>query len=78
MRQVSTIALHVEPSTARSLARVSIALTGGQPDEHGVLRLTVGCLTLDELVGQINGLQDELDLLRAEARRVFTDEGVHA
>ncbi len=78
MRQISTIALHVEPSTARSPARVSIALTGGQPDEHGVLHLTVDCLTLDELEGQINGLQDELDLLRAEARRVFSDESGHA
>lgn len=78
MRQISTIALHVEPGTPRKPARVSIALTGGQPDERGVLHLTVDCLTLDELEGQIHGLQDELDLLRAEARRVFADQGGHA
>lgn len=78
MRQISTIALHVQPGIPRSPARVSIALTGGAPDEHGVLHLTADCLTLDELEGQINGLQDELDLLRAEARRVFTRESGHA
>ena len=35
------------------------------------------CVTLDELEGQINGLQDELDLLRAEAQRVFIDNAGH-
>jgi hypothetical protein len=34
-------------------------------------------VTLDELEGQINGLQDELDLLRAEARRVVMDNAGH-
>jgi hypothetical protein len=29
-------------------------------------------MTLDELEGYINALQDELDVLRAEARRTFT------
>jgi hypothetical protein len=29
-------------------------------------------MTLDELEGCINALQDELDVLRADARRAFT------
>jgi hypothetical protein len=29
-------------------------------------------MTIDELEGYINALQDELDVLRAEARRTFT------
>ena len=30
-------------------------------------------MTLDELEGAINALQDELDVLRADARRAFTE-----
>ena len=41
------------------------------PDARGALRLTPDCLTLDELESCINGLQDEVDVLRAEARGVF-------
>jgi uncharacterized small protein (DUF1192 family) len=43
-----------------------------------VLHLTPDCLTLDELEGQISTLQDELDLMRAEARRAFADPAGHA
>jgi hypothetical protein len=35
-------------------------------------------MTLDELEGLINALQDELDLLRAEARRAFDSTAGHA
>lgn len=38
-------------------------------DHLGVLLLTPDCMTLDELEGHMNALKDELDLLRAEARR---------
>jgi hypothetical protein len=40
--------------------------------------MTPDCLTLDELESWINGLQDELDVLRAEARRVFTSSTGYA
>jgi len=40
--------------------------------------MTLGCLRLDELEAYINALQDELDVLRAEARRVFTGGVGHA
>ncbi|GJD52472.1 hypothetical protein OPKNFCMD_5238 [Methylobacterium crusticola] len=73
MRQLGTVTLHTEPATTATPARISVAVAGpaARPDE--VVYLTAQCVTLDELEGQINGLQDELDVLRAEARRVFAD-----
>jgi len=78
MRQLGTVTLHVEPATTTMPARVSVAVAGpaSRPDE--VVYLTAECVTLDELEGQINGLQDELDMLRAAARRVFADQAGHA
>jgi len=35
-------------------------------------------MTLDELEGCINALQDELDVIRAEARRAFASGTGHA
>jgi hypothetical protein len=57
---------------------VSIALTGAVSDARGVLHLTPDCMTLDELEGCINGLQAELDVLRAEPRRSFDSDTGHA
>ncbi len=34
--------------------------------------------SIDELDGQTNGLRNDLDVLRAEARRVFADHAGHA
>jgi len=48
------------------------------PDADGVLRPSPRCMTLDELEGAINALQDELDLLRADARRAFMVRAGHA
>jgi hypothetical protein len=67
-----TIGAFTAPET--SPARVSIVLSGARPDEKGVLHMTPDCITMDELEGHINGLQDELDALRSEARRVFADQ----
>jgi hypothetical protein len=64
MRPLSTFSLHVEP--------VSIAVSSLTRNHLGILRLTPECMTLDELEGYINALQDELDVLRAEARKTFT------
>lgn len=72
MRALGTFTLHVEPATTSTPARISIALAGTVPDERGILHMTPECMSIDELEGCINGLQDELDVLRAEARRVFT------
>jgi hypothetical protein len=78
MRPAGAFTLLVEHATEAVPMRVSITLTGATPDVHGVLHLTPGCMTLDALESCINGLQDELDVLRAEARRVFTSHTGHA
>jgi hypothetical protein len=66
------------PETASAPTRVAIGLAGAVPDHRGVLHVTRQCMTLDELEGCINALQDELDLIRAEARRTFASSTGHA
>ena len=61
--------LQIEPATASVPARVSIALMA--PENRGTPRITPDCMSLDELESCINSLQDELEILRAEARRTF-------
>ena len=78
MRPAGAFTVFVDPATEVLFARVSITLTGAAPDPHGVLHLTPDCMTLDALESCINGLQDELDVLRAEARQVFTSNTGHA
>src|SRR3954454_18397864 len=78
MRTAGAFVLHVEPATEALPARVSIVLTGAVPDAKGILHLTPDCMTLDELESCINGLQDELDVPRAEARRAFASGTGHA
>jgi hypothetical protein len=48
------------------------------PDNRGVLHVTRECMTLDDLEGCINALQDELEVIRAEARRVLVGITGHA
>src|SRR4051794_18967809 len=67
MRTTGAFILHVEPTTVAHPAMVSIALTGAVPDAHGILHLTSGCLTLDDLERCITALQDELDVARRSA-----------
>ncbi len=71
MRTIGAFELHIEPETETRPLRVSICLAGAVPDARGVLHLSPDCMLLDDLEGCINALQDELDLLRAEARRAF-------
>jgi hypothetical protein len=78
MRLAGAFTLSVEPATEVLPTRVSITLTGAVPDAQGVLHLTPDCMTLDAVENCINGLQDELDVLRAEARQVFTSKTGHA
>jgi hypothetical protein len=77
MRQIGTFALQIEPATTTTPTRVSIVVSDAPQNERAVIHLSRDCVTLDELEGEINGLQDELDLLRAEARRVFMDNAGH-
>jgi hypothetical protein len=78
MRNLSTFALEIERTDNHDPTRVSVVLSTAAPDADGVLRLTPQCMTLDELEGAINALQDELDVLRADARRAFTMSAGHA
>jgi hypothetical protein len=78
MRQLGTVTLHVEPATTSTLPRVSVAVAGTSSTAGGVVYLTAECVTLDELEEEINGLQDELDMLWAEARRIFSEQSGHA
>ena len=78
MRQIGTFALQIEPATTATPTRVALVVSGAPEAEGEVMYLSPECVTLDELEGQINGLQDELDLLRAEARRAFDGRAGHA
>jgi hypothetical protein len=78
MRNLSTFALEIERTDNHDPTRVSVVRSTAAPDADGVLRLTPQCMTLDELEGAINALQDELDVLRADARRAFTVSAGHA
>jgi hypothetical protein len=78
MRALSTFGLEIQRDKDHDLLRVSVVLATAAPDANGVHRLTPQCMTLDELEGAINALQDELDVLRADARRAFTVSAGHA
>ena len=78
MRTAGMFVLNVEPETTAMPKRVSIALTGAVPDHHGVLHVTPNCMSLDDLEVYINVLQDDLDVIRVQARRVFATTMGHA
>ena len=52
---------------------MSMLTLGGlcAPDRRGVLHVAANCMSLGELEGCTNASQDELDILRAEARQTF-------
>ena len=78
MREIGTFTLQIQPATTASPTRVRIVATGAPLDDLGAMHLSPECLSLDGLEGQINGLQDELDALRAAARRAFSEAAGHA
>jgi hypothetical protein len=78
MRTAGAFTLEIEPATRAMPPRVAIVLANVGPDDQGRVRLTPGCMTLDELESAINTLQDELDMLRADARRAFDPTAGHA
>ncbi len=78
MRTSGAFQLDIEPDTDTHPMKVRVVLLGAQPDEHGAISMTPECMSLDVLEGCINALQDELDMVRAEARRVFRQATGHA
>ncbi len=63
--------LNIRPSTPDDPAGVKIALLRYARGEDGRLFITPECVSFEEIEGQINSLQDELDELRERARRAF-------
>jgi hypothetical protein len=52
-------------------ARVTIAVQRHTTDAAGRVLISPECSSFEEIEGQINALQDELDRMRERARRVF-------
>jgi len=77
MRHLGSFALRIQRASSATPTRVCITLVGAQADPTGSTPLSADCITLDELEGAINRLQDELDILRAEARRAFANTVGH-
>jgi hypothetical protein len=63
--------LEIKPGTPDSPAGVKIALLRYVRGEDGRLFITPDCSSLEEVAGQINSLQDELDEIRERAQRAF-------
>jgi hypothetical protein len=63
--------LDIRPGTPDSSAGVRIALVRYTRGEDGRLLITPECASFEDIEGQINSLQDELDELRERARRAF-------
>jgi hypothetical protein len=63
--------LDIRPGTPDSPASVRIALLRYTRGEDGRLLITPECASFEEVEGQINSLQDELDEIRERARRAF-------
>jgi hypothetical protein len=63
--------LDIRPGTPDNPASVRIALLRYARGEDGRLLITPECASFEEVEGQINSLQDELDEIRERARRAF-------
>jgi hypothetical protein len=63
--------LDIQPGTPDTPASVRVALVRYVRGEDGRLFITPECAFLEEVEGQINSLQDELDEIRERARRAF-------
>ncbi len=59
------------PGAPAKPSGVKIALLRYTKGNDGRLFVTPGCSSFEEIEGQINSLQDELDELRDRARRAF-------
>jgi len=63
--------LEIRPGTPGNPAGVKIALLRYTRSEDGRLFITPECSSFEEVEGQINSLQDELDEIRERAGRAF-------
>lgn len=71
MHILGVFELDIRPGTPDEPAGVRIALQKATFDPSGRVFVTPECISFEEIEGQINSLQDELDELRDRARRAF-------
>ena len=71
MHVFGALELDIQPGTPDNPASVRIALLRYVQGEDGRLFTTPECTSFEEVEGQIKSLQDELDEIRARARRAF-------
>jgi hypothetical protein len=63
--------LDIRPGTPDNPASVRVALLRYGRGEDGRLLITPECASFEEVEGQINSLQHELDEIRERAQRAF-------
>jgi hypothetical protein len=71
MHLLGAFELDIQPGTPDNPAAIRIALQKAIYDPSGRVFVTPECSSFEEIEGQINSLQDELDELRERARRAF-------
>ncbi len=71
MHLLGAFELEIQPGTPDNPVSVVIALLRYTRGEDGRLFITPECASFEEIEGQINSLQDELDEIRERARRAF-------
>ncbi|WP_262271765.1 hypothetical protein [Microvirga yunnanensis] len=71
MHLFGALELDIRPGTPDNPAGVTIALLRYARGEDGRLFITPECTSVEEIEGQINSLQDELDEIRERAQRAF-------
>ena len=76
MRASGAFQLVIEPETETRSMRATVVLVDARPDERGTVKMTPECMSLDVLEGCLNAIQDELDMVRSDARKAFMRRGV--
>ena len=71
MNDFGAFELDISLGTSDDPACARIALQKATFDPSGRVFVTAKCLSLEEMEGQINSLQNELDEIRERARRAF-------
>lgn len=64
MNRLGAFELHFQPGDPHTPARVAIGVQRAAQREDGRTYITPKCASFDEIEGQINVLQDELDRMR--------------
>ncbi|WP_036350440.1 hypothetical protein [Microvirga sp. BSC39] len=71
MHMFGAFELDVQPGPPDKPRSIRVALLRYVRSEDGRLSITPECTSFEEVEGQLNSLQDELDKIRDRARRAF-------